>query len=114
MIRNTSNTNVLSTSSSDYEIYETPVVHQLDVIDLSFVIPVFNEEESLQDLTHLIEANVPAGMSFEIIYIDDGSTDDSWSVIQALSDITQSSRSSSWLRCSSRQRHLYDGCRPAG
>lgn len=89
MIRNTSNTNVLSTSSSDYEIYETPVVHQLDVIDLSFVIPVFNEEESLQDLTHLIEANVPAGMSFEIIYIDDGSTDDSWSVIQALSDITR-------------------------
>ncbi|MFK7736940.1 MAG: glycosyltransferase family 2 protein [Pirellulaceae bacterium] len=55
--------------------------------DISFVIPVMNEEETLPELVEGIEANVPSGLSFEIIFIDDGSTDSSWEVIKALADV---------------------------
>ncbi len=78
-----------ATNSYDQETYTTPLQRQHDDADISFVIPVFNEEESLEELAQRIDENVPAGMNFEIIFIDDGSTDDSWIVIQALSDITR-------------------------
>ena len=88
MIRNA---NHPTNSSYDFEAYTTPVGRQSDEIDISFVIPAYNEEESLEELTRRIDANVPAGMSFEIVFIDDGSTDDTWDVIQALSDISRGS-----------------------
>jgi dolichol-phosphate mannosyltransferase len=49
---------------------------------LSFVIPVFNEAESLSRLLEEIDA-VAAEQEFdyEVIFVDDGSTDDSWDVI---------------------------------
>ena len=72
---------------SEHEIYSSPVAEMFEYPSLSFVIPVFNEEESLEELTQRISDNVPAGLTFEIIFIDDGSTDDSWSVIQSLADI---------------------------
>lgn len=51
-------------------------------MDLSVVIPVYNEEESIQELTEWIEKVCSAGrLSFEIIFIDDGSTDSSWDKI---------------------------------
>ena len=56
-------------------------------MDLSVVIPVYNEEESVPELTEWIErvcTNV--GLSFEILLIDDGSTDSSWKVIRDLSE----------------------------
>jgi glycosyltransferase involved in cell wall biosynthesis len=51
-------------------------------MDLSVVIPVYNEEESIPELTDWI-GNVcrQSGLSFEIIYIDDGSSDGSWKKI---------------------------------
>jgi dolichol-phosphate mannosyltransferase len=55
--------------------------------ELSFVIPVMDEEATLEELVRGIAANIPAGKNHEIILIDDGSTDDSWQVIQALADI---------------------------
>jgi glycosyltransferase involved in cell wall biosynthesis len=55
-------------------------------MDLSLVIPVYNEEESIQELTEwIIRACSGAGLSYEILYIDDGSTDKSWEIISALS-----------------------------
>ena len=49
---------------------------------LSFVIPVFNEEESLNPLVAEIETvSVQHGFDYEVIFIDDGSTDGSWDVI---------------------------------
>ena len=51
--------------------------------DVSVVIPLLNEEQSLRKLTERIEASVDA-RSYEIIFVDDGSTDDSWKVIQEL------------------------------
>ncbi|MBN1108926.1 MAG: glycosyltransferase family 2 protein [Bacteroidales bacterium] len=55
-------------------------------MDLSVVIPVYNEEESLSELAEWIEkVCTTSGLSFEIIFIDDGSTDGSWETISALS-----------------------------
>ncbi len=53
--------------------------------DISFVIPLLNEEESLPELISRIRA-VAAGQSwsYEVIFVDDGSTDKSWSVIEGL------------------------------
>jgi glycosyltransferase involved in cell wall biosynthesis len=54
-------------------------------MDLSIVIPLFNEEESLPELAAWIERVVNAnGFSYEIIMVDDGSTDSSWEVIETL------------------------------
>jgi glycosyltransferase involved in cell wall biosynthesis len=51
-------------------------------MDLSVVIPVYNEEESIQELTEWIEKVCSSErLSFEIIYIDDGSSDSSWDKI---------------------------------
>jgi glycosyltransferase involved in cell wall biosynthesis len=55
-------------------------------MDLSIVIPVFNEEESLPELTSWIEkVCTNSKISFELIYIDDGSSDSSWKIIDRLS-----------------------------
>ena len=54
-------------------------------MDVSIVIPLFNEDESLPELTAWIERVVNAHqLSYEIIMIDDGSTDQSWEVIEKL------------------------------
>ena len=54
---------------------------------LSVVIPVFNEEESLPPLCAKLRAALePLEKSYEIIFIDDSSTDDSFAVIRQLSD----------------------------
>ncbi|HSJ66106.1 MAG TPA: glycosyltransferase family 2 protein [Anditalea sp.] len=56
------------------------------MIQISIVIPVFNEEESLPELTQWISRVMfEHGYSYEIIYINDGSTDQSWEVITDLS-----------------------------
>jgi len=55
-------------------------------MNLSIVIPLLNEEESLQELHHWIVTVMKThGFSYEVIFIDDGSTDKSWSVIEKLS-----------------------------
>jgi glycosyltransferase involved in cell wall biosynthesis len=55
-------------------------------MDLSVVVPVFNEEESLPELTAWIEKVCKSvDLSFELIYIDDGSSDSSWNTIEGLS-----------------------------
>ncbi len=54
-------------------------------MDLSVVIPLYNEEESIPELTSWIERVCTGkGFSFEIIYVDDGSSDSSWSIIKDL------------------------------
>ncbi len=47
-------------------------------MDLTIVIPFLNEQDSLEELVERIYQNVlPLNMSFEILFVDDGSTDDS-------------------------------------
>ncbi len=55
-------------------------------MDISVVIPLYNEEESLRELNDWIfKVMKENGFSFEIIYVDDGSTDNSWEIIKELS-----------------------------
>ncbi|MBS1761802.1 MAG: glycosyltransferase family 2 protein [Bacteroidetes bacterium] len=55
-------------------------------MDLSIVIPLLNEDESLPELTSWIKKVMNENdFTYEIIFIDDGSTDNSWNVIQQLS-----------------------------
>ncbi|MGM9478546.1 glycosyltransferase family 2 protein [Pedobacter sp. GSP4] len=54
-------------------------------MDISVVVPLFNEDESLPELTAWIDkVMVENDFSYEIILVDDGSTDRSWEVIEAL------------------------------
>ena len=55
-------------------------------MDISVVVPLYNEEESLIELHQWIESSLnSSGYSFEIIFIDDGSLDNSWEIIEVLS-----------------------------
>ncbi|MFR9164955.1 MAG: glycosyltransferase family 2 protein [Dysgonomonas sp.] len=54
-------------------------------MDISVVIPLYNEEESLPELFSWIEKVMDEhGYSYEVIFVDDGSTDHSWEVINSL------------------------------
>jgi glycosyltransferase involved in cell wall biosynthesis len=54
-------------------------------MDLSIVIPLYNEDESLPHLMEWIERVMHANnYSYEVIMVDDGSTDNSWNVIEGL------------------------------
>ena len=56
-------------------------------MDISVVIPLYNEEESLPELYAWIERVMKEqGFSFEVIFVNDGSTDCSWQVIKELSN----------------------------
>ena len=55
-------------------------------MDISIVIPLFNEDESLPELSQwIIRVMTANNFSYEVIMIDDGSTDNSWSVLQNIS-----------------------------
>ena len=54
-------------------------------MDISVVIPLYNEDESLPELTSWIAKVMDEhNFSYELLFIDDGSTDNSWAVIEAL------------------------------
>ena len=54
-------------------------------MDISVVVPLYNEEESLPELVQWIDRVCKSeGLSYEIIMVDDGSTDGSWQVVESL------------------------------
>ena len=54
-------------------------------MDVSIVIPLYNESESLEELNEWINKSfIDHSFSYEIIYIDDGSNDKSWKVIEEI------------------------------
>lgn len=53
--------------------------------DISVIVPLYNEEESLRELTEWLKAVLAKNnFSYEIIFVDDGSSDDSWKVIEEI------------------------------
>ena len=54
-------------------------------MDISIVIPLLNEAESLPELSAWIHRMCEANKySYEVLFVDDGSTDNSWAVIENL------------------------------
>ena len=54
-------------------------------MDISVIVPLLNEEESLPELHAWIQRVMNAnGFSYEIIFVNDGSTDNSWGIIEEL------------------------------
>src|SRR5699024_12414805 len=54
-------------------------------MDISVVIPLLNEQDSLIELYDWVAEIMQTNrFSYEIIFIDDGSSDDSWNIIQSL------------------------------
>lgn len=57
-------------------------------MDISIVVPLFNEEESLPELVAWINKVMQANaFTYEVIMVDDGSTDNSWEVIESLTKL---------------------------
>ena len=68
-------------------------------MQLSIIIPLFNEEESLEELNEAIEKVVSnMDIDYEVIYIDDGSTDNSWNIITNLSETSFNLKGIKFLR----------------
>jgi glycosyltransferase involved in cell wall biosynthesis len=79
-------------------------------MDLSVVIPVFNEEESIHELTLWIErVCTNEKLTFEIIYIDDGSSDSSWPNIISLAEQKQFVKGIRFRRNYGKAAALYTG-----
>lgn len=59
----------------------------IDTPDVSLVIPLYNEEESLPELHEwIVRVANESNLSYEVIFIDDGSKDGSWKTIEKLRD----------------------------
>lgn len=83
-------------------------------MDLSVVIPVYNEEESLPELTGWVDRVCRnSGISCEIIFIDDGSTDSSWKVISSLAKTGQGIKGIRFRRNYGKAAALHTGFREA-
>lgn len=79
-------------------------------IDVSVVVPLYNEEESLVELVAWIDRVMTANsLSYEVIMIDDGSTDRSWSVVEQLRAEYGSVRGISFMRNYGKSAALYCG-----
>ncbi len=78
--------------------------------DLSIIIPLFNEEESLPELLSWIrKVMADNGFSYEVIFVDDGSTDGSWEVIRELSGQNRCVEGISFRRNYGKSAALYHG-----
>ncbi len=83
-------------------------------MDISVVIPLYNEAESLPELerwiARVMEEN---GFSYEIIFVNDGSTDDSWAVIKSLQQANPAVKGVSFRRNYGKSPALNTGFRRA-
>lgn len=93
-----------------------PIINQMNsktmeyTKDLSIVISLFNEEESLPELIRWIESVMnKEGYKYEIIMVDDGSNDSSWKIIKDLSEKNKAIRGISFRRNYGKSAALYHG-----
>ena len=77
-------------------------------MDISVVIPLYNEEESLPELHDWIRRVMEEqGFSYEIIFVDDGSTDGSWQVISQLRKVSDKVKAIKFRRNYGKSPALY-------
>ena len=83
-------------------------------MDVSIVIPLYNEDESLPELYSWIKRVVDSNhISYEIIFVNDGSTDHSWDVIERLAAEDKNVRGIKFRRNYGKSAALYCGFRKA-
>ncbi|MBQ7422331.1 MAG: glycosyltransferase family 2 protein [Prevotella sp.] len=83
-------------------------------MDISVIIPLYNEEESLPELYAWIERVMKENnFSFEVIFVNDGSTDRSWQVIEDLSKKSGNIKGIRFRRNYGKSPALYCGFREA-
>lgn len=83
-------------------------------MDVSIVIPLYNEEESLPELAAWIERVVNENnYRYEVIFVDDGSTDDSWNVITRLREGNPNIKGIKFQRNYGKSAALNEGFRAA-
>ena len=79
-------------------------------MDISLVIPAYNEAESLPELVAWIERVMAEhAYSYEVVFIDDGSTDDTWQVIAALNVSNPAVKGMQFRRNYGKSAALYSG-----
>ena len=79
-------------------------------MDISVVIPLLNEQESLKELHDWIAEVMQSNrFSYEIIFIDDGSTDDSWKTIKNLSKDNKQVKGIQFLKNFGKSQALHAG-----
>lgn len=84
-------------------------------MDVSVVIPVYNEEESLPELERwLVKVCTDSNLSYEIIFVDDGSSDSSWNTIRDLSHNNKAVRGIRFRRNYGKAAALHSGFAEAG
>lgn len=83
-------------------------------MDISVVIPLYNEEESLPELYAWIERVMKEqGFSFEVIFVNDGSTDHSWQIIKELSNGSEQVKGINFRRNYGKSPALFCGFKEA-
>lgn len=83
-------------------------------MDISIVVPLYNEEESLEKLYEWIERVMTENkFSFEIIFVNDGSTDGSWKVIESLKEKSANVRGIKFRNNYGKSPALYCGFKAA-
>ncbi|NMA73691.1 MAG: glycosyltransferase [Bacteroidales bacterium] len=83
-------------------------------MDISVVVPLYNEEESLPELYQWIQRVMDEnGFSYEVLFIDDGSLDSSWDVIQQLQKQSESVRGIKFRRNYGKSAALFCGFQDA-
>ena len=83
-------------------------------MEISIVIPLFNEEESLTELSEWIVRVVEQHqLSYEIIFVDDGSTDESWKIIESLHQVNNNIKGIKFQRNYGKSAALNEGFRAA-
>jgi glycosyltransferase involved in cell wall biosynthesis len=81
---------------------------------LSIVIPLLNEEESLEELYHWIASVMQSNdFVYELIFIDDGSKDNSWKVIESLAGEDPSIKGIRFLKNFGKSQALHAGFKAA-
>ncbi len=79
-------------------------------MNLSIVIPLLNEQESLRELHDwIVSVMVPNNYSYEIIFINDGSTDGSWQLIEQLSTENENVKGIDFLKNFGKSQALHAG-----
>ena len=79
-------------------------------MDISVVVPLYNEEESLPELFAWIERVMKAhDFSYEVIFVNDGSTDRSWQIIEQLQTKSDKVRGIKFRRNYGKSPALYCG-----